>query len=436
MPVSVPFLTGSKQLSLDLAEPIVYLRGPPSNPATHVLRGEAVLVLSKSISASSIVVKIVGKSHMLWPEGIGARGTKMFHDKTIHEQNIILDSWEGHEDKSIPAGLHRWPFEFLLPNRLVETIEDDLAKTFYYVSVTVHRPGLSVPNLKCRRDILLLRTMSNFDNVLSSHHMPSSSINVDRRLDCCEAHVCVETAIVSSGTQFPISLTLTPYTKADVSLESFNVILTEQRIYRLPEYGARRAEMLDFKLKLSSITNVNDPGIRDIVKEVPFDQLKRALTTKNAHIPLPFAYRFVLKVPNCVDDLNHTTHFSEIDLKHFLKITIELSVPDQPERSIINLELPITILDCRLKEDYALLPTYEEALAGEPANDGDSTNSGFFACPCYLDYKKKRHRNREQWIKAHQLELIQQEQQSDTTNGSTSDGDSSHSPPPPPYREK
>ncbi|KAG2226691.1 hypothetical protein INT45_001038 [Circinella minor] len=432
MPVSVPFLTGNKQLSIDLAEPIVYLRGPPSNPATHVLRGEVVLVLSKPISASSIVVKIVGKSHTLWPEGIGARGTKMFHEKTIHEQNIILDSWDGHEDKALPAGLHRYPFEFLLPNKLVETIEDDLAKTFYFASVTVHRPGLSVPNLKCRRDILLLRTMSTYDGALSSHNLPSSSINVDRRLGCCEAHVCVETAIVSSGTQFPISLTLTPYTKADVSLESFNVILTEQRIYRLPEYNARRAEMFDFKLKLSSVSNINDLGVRDLVKEVPLDQLKRVLMTKNAHISLPFAYRFVLKVPNCVDDLNHTTHYNEIELKHYLKITIELAIPDQIEREVINLELPITILDCRLKEDYALLPTYEEALTGEPANDGDSTTSGFFACPCYLDYKKKRRRNRQQWIKVHQ-EGLQQHQQSDS-NGNTSDSD--NTPPPPPYHEK
>lgn len=69
MPVSVPFLTGSRHLSIDLAEPVVYLRGPPSNPATHVLRGEVVLVLSKPISATSVIIKLVGKSYSLWPEG-------------------------------------------------------------------------------------------------------------------------------------------------------------------------------------------------------------------------------------------------------------------------------------------------------------------------------------------------------------------------------
>lgn len=69
MPVSVPFILGGKQLSIELAEPIVYLRGTPDNPTTHVLRGEVVLVLSKPMTASSVTVKLVGKSHMLWPEG-------------------------------------------------------------------------------------------------------------------------------------------------------------------------------------------------------------------------------------------------------------------------------------------------------------------------------------------------------------------------------
>ncbi|KAI8137724.1 hypothetical protein BJV82DRAFT_674358 [Fennellomyces sp. T-0311] len=415
--VTVPFLTAGKQLSIDLAEPIVYLRGPPNNPATHVLRGEVVLVLSKPISASSVVVKIVGKSQMLWPEGIGARGTKMFHEKTIHEQNIILESWEPeNHDKAISSGLHRYPFEFLLPNRLVETIEDDLAKTFYYVSATVQRPGMSVPNLKCRRDILLLRTMTTYDSALASNSLPTTSINVDRQLDCCEAHVCVENAILSSGTQFPISMTLTPNTKSDVKLESVNVILTEHRMYRLPEYTARRSEMFDFKLKLSSVSNISDPSLSAVVKEVPLAQLKRVLTTKNAQVSLPFQYRFVLKLPNCVDGLNHSTFYNEIELRHHLKITIELSVPDQPERSVIQLDLPITILDCRLKEDYAILPTYEEALHGEPAND-DSTPSAFFACPCYLDYKKKR-RCSQQDMMINQRNTIYE------------------APPPPPYCEK
>jgi hypothetical protein len=68
-PMPVPFLSGNHQLSIELAEPVVILRGQSTDPTTAVVRGEVELVLSKPILASSIVVKLVGKSHMLWPEG-------------------------------------------------------------------------------------------------------------------------------------------------------------------------------------------------------------------------------------------------------------------------------------------------------------------------------------------------------------------------------
>lgn len=338
----------------------------------------------------------------------------MYHEKTIHEQNLILQSWpDNSTEKVLAAGLHRWPFEFLLTNRMVETIEDEMAKVFYYLSATVHRPGMGVVNLRTRRDILVLRTLTWSDNALTTHALPITSITAERRLDCCDATICIEKSIMSSGTQFPISITLAPNVKG-VHLECISVILTEQRVYRLPEYGAKRSEMIDFRLKLSSVASLADPHeiCEGLVpaSDVPLPQLRRALTAKNAHIPLvanPFQYRFILDLPNCIV-LNHTSTFDEIDFRHYLKVRIELTVPNQPERSVIHLETPITILDCRLKEDYATLPTYEEALS-DPAiehEDEDAKPSGFFACPCYLEYKKKRRCGREEWMKIRQRNMV------------------------------
>jgi hypothetical protein len=68
MPV-VAFFTGAKQLSIDLAEPVVILRGSPDDTVTHVLQGEVNVVLTRPILASKVVIKFIGKSHMLWPEG-------------------------------------------------------------------------------------------------------------------------------------------------------------------------------------------------------------------------------------------------------------------------------------------------------------------------------------------------------------------------------
>lgn len=68
MPV-VSFLTGAKQLSIDLAEPVVILRGSSNDPITHVLQGEVNVVLTRPILASKVVIKFIGKSYMMWPEG-------------------------------------------------------------------------------------------------------------------------------------------------------------------------------------------------------------------------------------------------------------------------------------------------------------------------------------------------------------------------------
>ncbi|KAI8363954.1 hypothetical protein BD560DRAFT_403988 [Blakeslea trispora] len=403
MPIAVPFFIGSKQFSIELAEPVVLLRGPPTDPTTHVLRGEVELVLSKPIAASQVLVKLIGKSKMLWPEGMGPRGTKVCHEKTILEQNIILDR-RPEDNANIPAGLHRWPFEFLIPNSMVETIEDELAQVYYYVSAMVQRPGISTPNLRCRRNILLLRTLSWSDDVIASHALPNTSIVAERKTEACDATFYIEKNIVSSGTQFPISIVLMTQMK-NVSLESIQITLTEKRLYQVPEFDAKRAELHDFRLQLASVSNMADTEqMRQVMipsSDLPLHEIRQLLASKNAHIPLgtaPFQYRFMFTLPNCLT-LNHTTYIKEMNFLHYLKLDIELSVQSGHDNTIerphIHFESPITILDCRLKDDFTTLPTYQEALCDQTIDVNDEQDvlnqqkTGFFICPCYVDYKKK-----------------------------------------------
>lgn len=412
MPV-VAFLTGAKQLSIDLAEPVVILRGSSVDNTTHVLEGEVNVVLTRPVLASQVVIKFIGKSYMLWPEGIGPRGNKLYHEKKIHEQNQVLqaffDSPRG--EGTLSAGLHRWPFQFLLSNQLIETIEDEMAKVFYYIQATIHRVGMGVSKLRARRDILLLRTPHWSDAALTANSLPTTSIISERRLDVCDATICIEKSNGSSGTPFPIAISLSPNMK-HVFIESISVILTEKRVYRLPEFQARRMELHGFKVTLSSVTSLVDPALTSthgLISQFSLKEMRRALGVKNAHIPLdmgPFQHRLNFTLPNCVH-LNHTSTFSEIDISHCLKIHIELSSPGSSEkvkRTHVRLETPITVLDCRLKEDYNTLPTYEQALLLDPVaeeNDleGLNASNGFFLCPCYLEYKKKRKCSRKDWLK-------------------------------------
>ncbi|KAI8370839.1 hypothetical protein EDC96DRAFT_94794 [Choanephora cucurbitarum] len=416
MPVVVPFFTGAKQLTIDLAEPVVILRGGSQEKITHVLQGEVNLVLTKPMLASQVVIQFVGKSHILWPEGIGPRGTKIYHEKIIHEQNLLLQSFvqSPKQEGILTAGIHRWPFEFLLSNQLVETIEDELGKVFYYVTATVHRVGVGMTKLRSRRDILLLRTPNWSDNALTANSLPSTSITSERRMEACDAMICIEKSMVSSGTQFPIILSITPNMK-NVFIESISFILQEKRVYKVPEYQARRVEMNNFKVPLFDLQNLVDPNLLDTATpSLSLKDMRRILGVKNAHISLndgPFQYRLVFDLPNCVH-LNHSSTFSEIHISHTLQLHIAFSLPNQNActntKRDIYLETPITILDCRLKEDYNALPTYEEALLVDSVIDeqdmATSKPTGFFHCPCYLEYQKKRKCNRRDWIKMrHQL---------------------------------
>ncbi|CDS11005.1 hypothetical protein LRAMOSA03269 [Lichtheimia ramosa] len=393
MPVIVPFLSGSsKQLSIDIEQPIVYLRGPPSHATNNELTGSIVLNLSKPLSASLVDVKFVGKAQSQWPEGIGPRGTKLYHEKVIWEQQAILWQPDVDDKGMIPAGEHRWPFQFTLSNSMVETIEDDMAQVSYYLSATVRRPG-SLVNWKRRRDMLVLRTLSSDDRM----------IRMERETDWCTATIALEQSAVVAGAHFPLTFMFVPKQKG-VALECISMVVQEHKAYRLAEYHAARSENMKFKINLDSASSATDPEMED----ASFAQLRRALNAKNAHIPLtvePFQYRLVLQMPDC-KSLTHSTYFPEIEIRHILHIHMEFSMPNCSERSVIDFRTPITIMDCRLKDEFGL-PAYEECAPSASDLDrgegrlkalSNSLAMGFFVCPCYTEYRKTVMGNREDFL--------------------------------------
>ncbi|OBZ87887.1 putative arrestin-related trafficking adapter C2D10.04 [Choanephora cucurbitarum] len=441
MPVVVPFFTGAKQLTIELAEPVVILRGSPADNITHVLQGEVSVVLTRPVSISQVVVQFIGKTTRLWPEGLaGGRLTNSFHERTIHEQDVILQSFPENpkQEGVLPAGTHRWPFQFLLSSYLAETIEDQMGQVFYYIVATVHRVGVGATKLRSRYDVLLLRTPNWSDNALAGNSLPTTSITSERQLDICDANICIEKSIVAGGAQLPISFCISPNMK-HVFIESMTVILREKKVYRMPELHARRSESYDYKVTLHSICEPSSSSLESGSKPaMSLKDLKKALGLKNAHISLnenPFQHRIIFNLPGCMR-LNHSTTYSEIDIQHTLKVHIELSSPfdansNDTAKTDICFETPFTVLDCRLKEDCSALPTYEQAMLDDSAVDhqdlpSDSNPTNFFPCPCYLEYKKKRNVTRRDWIK-----FRNESTQSPTSPSSLPS--SSSIPPPPSY---
>jgi hypothetical protein len=326
--------------------------------------------------------------------GIGPRGTKLYHEKTIHEQNIILST----ETLNLPSGLHKWPFEFLMSNKLVETIEDEFAKISYYLTASVERLGFGSSKIKCRKDILLLRTEWN-DQALTNNALRDSSVNIERHLKSCDAFIQLEKTTASSGTDIAVDLTLSPLVK-NAHLESISAVLSERRVYRLPEFQARRNEFTDQDLHLKRTFDISEFSTEDEEQTVTEGDLRRALSSYYAQVPLsgtPFQQRLIFTLPNCVRT-NHSTTFHEIDFRHWLKLDIAISRPPNDEElstaavekqfvfDRIRLDIPMTILDCRLKEDFGTLPTYQAAIQDYKLDD-DTEIKGF-QCPCFVAFRK------------------------------------------------
>jgi hypothetical protein len=294
--------------------------------------------------------------------------------------------------------MHKYPFEFLMSNKLVETIEDEFAKVTYYLTASVERSGFG-SKIKSRKDILLLRTEWN-DQALTNNALRDTSVNIERHLKSCDAYIQLEKTTASSGTDIAVDLTLSPLMKT-VHLESLSAVLSERRAYRLPEYQARRHELTDQDLNLKRIIDISEFAATGEEQTVTESDLRRALSSYSAQIPLSgsaFQRRLIFTLPNCIRT-NHSTTFFEIDFKHWLKLDIIISRPPTAEELAatteeknivfdrIRLDIPMTILDCRLKEDFGTLPTYQSAVMDYKLDDDDIEIKGF-QCPCVVAFRK------------------------------------------------
>lgn len=132
-------LLSQERLSFDPIKPLI-LRGPPSENASSVFSGNVVLSLAKTTKISSIAVTFKSTATTYWPEGkkininsliclksieqtnkqifvgIGARGTRLTHEKVLSEETVQILELKKNEFIKLPSGIHRFPFAFIVPN--------------------------------------------------------------------------------------------------------------------------------------------------------------------------------------------------------------------------------------------------------------------------------------------------------------------------------
>ncbi|KAI9481350.1 MAG: hypothetical protein EXX96DRAFT_600763 [Benjaminiella poitrasii] len=329
-------LLTQERLSFDPIKPLI-LRGPPSENSSSVFTGTVVLSLAKSTKINTISVTFKSTATTYWPEGIGARGTRLTHEKVLSEESVQLLERSKNEFIKLPAGVHRFPFAFIVPNSIVETIEDVYGRVKHTVDARVVGPGIQLlNNWHISKPVLVLRAYMS-DSLLTNNSLQDLSRTYEKHLPAADVQLVVERAAFSSGDLFYLRLILQPQRKR-VRLEYMELTVTENRRYHVTEVRANRADSEQFPLPyLASAKLVEGEEMGSSVKgESGGGDLRSVFTKHGKGIDLTdtIAYRITFATPTCMRNIHHTTYYKDILFRHHLNITMTISFVDDQLTSI------------------------------------------------------------------------------------------------------
>ncbi|CAO3591938.1 unnamed protein product [Absidia cylindrospora] len=441
-------LLSNDRLSFDPLKPVI-LSGPSTEEGFVVFSGNVVLSLGKNTKVSNISVTLKSIQTTYWPEGIGIRGTRLYHERTLHEDTVIVLQGEGEKKGylQLPAGIHWFMFVFVIPNSFVETVEDVYGRVKHSVEARVTSPGISLLNSwRISKPVLVLRTyLSNA--LLTNNSIQDTSLTFEKHLPGADIQLIVEQAVFSSGDLFHIRCVFQPHVK-QVRLEHMELSVVEHRKYAVPEMQALRTDQERYELGFLSAGRLeeNDNGNEASISTPDINNNWAPLfaTNKsnhnNSHHGLDIydtsAYRLSFTTPTCVRNFHHSTTNKDVLFRHHLSIQLSLSYPDptllpsphsddddellvataaarlastminqhtedhsgsswlsklrkqrhdrdayssygRRKQELVKFEMPITVFDCRLKEDFGRLPSYFE-LPSQHNGTTHPTNAGFF----------------------------------------------------------
>ncbi|KAI7897669.1 uncharacterized protein BX663DRAFT_565332 [Cokeromyces recurvatus] len=325
-------LLSQERLTFDPIKPLI-LRGPPSENASSVFTGTVVLSLAKSTKVNSITVTFKSTATTYWPEGIGARGTRLTHEKVLSEESVQLLDTNKNDFIKLPAGVHRFSFAFIVPNSIVETIEDVYGRVRHTVDARVVGPGIQIlNNWHISKPVLVLRAYMS-DSLLTNNSLQDLSRTYEKHLPAADVQLVVERAAFSSGDLFFLRLILQPQRKK-VRLEHMELTVTENRRYNVAEVRANRTDTEHFPLPFLASTKLAEGEEMDTKNES--DDLRSVFTKHGKGIDLTdtIAYRITFATPTCMRNIHHTTYYKDILFRHHLNITMTISFVDDHLTSI------------------------------------------------------------------------------------------------------
>ncbi|KAI8081460.1 uncharacterized protein BX664DRAFT_194304 [Halteromyces radiatus] len=336
-------LLSNDRLSFGPFKPIV-LRGSPEEDASTVFTSHVTLTLAKPEKLSSIIVTLRSISLVYFPEGIGARASRTTFEKTLNKQSLTLLE----QKTEFSIGEHRFPFTFIVPNSLVDTIEDEFGRVRHVVEVTVNRKNKkSILNQwKLSKPVLVLRTFLS-NSLLLNHTVQDLSQTFDRHLTAADVTIMVDVAVFSPGDLFTLLFTIQPHQK-HVRLEHIEATVTESRRYAVSELKAWRTTSDTFLLRYLDATSLTDlpsstSSSYSSTSSSSNTDLAMIFDRQGSGLDLmdTFSYRVTFATPTCKSNIHHTTHYDDISFRHRLDIRLTVSyLEESGERVHIDLNSP------------------------------------------------------------------------------------------------
>ncbi|KAI8145204.1 hypothetical protein BJV82DRAFT_667104 [Fennellomyces sp. T-0311] len=335
-----------KSLSIELVEPVVYLRGHPKDKHTiNILRGLIRLQLSHPAIIHAVTIQFIGTAKTLWPEAQLIRHTRFPFFPIL----LAAHHWDKHVlvDSIIPIcrspvvlkkGAHAFPFEILLSNALSESVECGLGHVRYKLLCQVHiKPAWSPfgSQLKAQRAVMLVRLpqQDSVPRCISQTHTLESNSNNNNNSSSSseELHVLVETAHITPGT--PLGLCFS-FSHAPAAIDHLSVKLIERQKFRAR--AKRTTRILHHEITLAP----SNPELLDQLLKQNSDEL-----------------RCVFAVPDKETlQVHPSTSNPNIRVRHWIQISLRFTLQDGTPKEIL-MDAPISVLmDCI--EDYITLPAY------------------------------------------------------------------------------
>ncbi|KAI8991492.1 hypothetical protein BDF20DRAFT_844958 [Mycotypha africana] len=332
-------------LAFDPLKPVI-LRGGPNEDASTLFAGNLVLTLSKPTKISNVTVTLRGQVVTYWPEGIGARGTKLTAEKSLGEQTLqILTSNDDTSVLLLPAGTHRFSFAFVIPNSTVATIEDTFGRVRHTIEAEVQRPGIvMLSSWRITKNVMILRTyMSN--SLLTNNSLTTLSRTFEKHMAFGDIEIVIEAAAFSSGDLFYIRMIVQPHVK-HTRIEHMEVNVTETRKYSVPEMRAWRHDSTTYSMPFAGSVRLAEFGevdntteqLKPIFCDNPTSTDSKTVNKKQGiELMHDFAHRLAFFAPTCQQNIRHTTYIREIQFKHHIEINLTFSyVTEEGNRQFFN----------------------------------------------------------------------------------------------------